>query len=100
MGTFTTIETLVETLKGCQRYLKIVNSHGEDITIASIPKCDFSVITVEFHDHMGETYTLDLWIGDNGELHVENPETREDVCEYAEDWEWTEEEVRYIKFGK
>lgn len=100
MGTFTPIETLLETLEGCKRYLEIANSHGEDITIASIPSCDLSVITIEFHGHMGETWKLELWIGDNGELHIENPEAREDVFEYAEEYEWTEEDVNYMKFGR
>lgn len=100
MDTFTTIEILLKTLAACKRYLEVANSHGEDITISSIPKCDLSVITIEFCGHMGEIWTKELWIGDNGELHIEEPGTRENVCDYAEAFGWTKGEIEYIKFGR
>lgn len=43
-------------------------------------------------------YFLLVWI-ENKELHIENMR-KESIFDYAEEYEWTEEDVNYIKFGR
>lgn len=95
-----TAKELKKLVEGCERYLQVANSHGDDITINSISKCDISVATVCFEGHQGETWEKELWIDIKGALHIESPETRESVFDFAADFGWSEEEIHYIKYGK
>ena len=99
-NTFATIADVSRTVEAVARYLEVVNNKGDDITISAIPKCDGNVITFKFRGHCGETWQTEAWIGNNGELHLENANTRQDVFLYAYEYGWTKEEVQYMKFGK
>lgn len=95
-----TAKELKKLVEGCERYLQVANSHGDDIAINSIPKCDIGVATVRFEGHQGETWEKELWIDIKGALHIESPETRESVFDFAADFGWSEEEIYYIKYGE
>lgn len=91
---------LKKLVEGCKRYLQVANSHGEDITINSIPKCDIGVATVRFEGHHGEIWEKELWIDIKGALHIETPETKESVFDFADVFGWSKEEIQYIKYGE
>lgn len=97
------VDTLMETLKGVKRYLEISNGKGSDNCISEI-KCDGNVFTITFHGHCGETFDLIFWNGNDGQLHIENGRefngVKEEVYDYADEEEWTEEDINYIKFGR
>lgn len=84
---------MAETLTAFQRY----QDYGADETVvATLVTCNGLEILCQ--GHMGERYLLYARII-NGELIIEN-ERYENVLDYAEEMELTEEDVEYIKFGR
>ena len=75
------------------RYVPFVNEQGDYSKIETIK--DKVKIT---HNDYYHSYSLFVWIED-GELKIEN-DRGESVFDYAEENDWTEEDVNYIKFGR
>ena len=75
------------------RYTRYVNENGDYTQITTIEdKVQFT-----FTNYLGSSYNLLAWINE-GELHIEN-DRGESVFDYAEENEWSESDVRFIKFG-
>ncbi len=75
------------------RYTRYVTECGDYTKITTIEdKVEFT-----FTNYLGSSYTLTAWISE-GELHIEN-NRGESVFDYAEENEWHETDVRFIKYG-
>ena len=72
------------------RYVPFVNEQG-DYT-------DIKTINEKVRFTFNNDYYIYAWI-DNGELHIET-EYGESVFDFADCYDWTEEDVNYIKFGR
>lgn len=76
-----------------ERYTRYVNENGDYTQITTIEdKVQFT-----FTNYLGSSYTLTAWISE-GELHIEN-DKGESVFDYAEENEWSESDVRFMKYG-
>ena len=72
------------------RYVGYVNEIGDYTEIKTIgDKVRFT---------FNNDYYVFAWI-ENDELKIEN-ERGESVFDYAEEYEWTKEDVEYIKYGR
>ena len=76
-----------------ERYVPYINEQGDYSKIETIK--DKVKITRNDYYH---NYSLFVWI-ENGVLKIEN-ERGESVFDYAEESDWTQEDVDYIKFGR
>lgn len=76
-----------------ERYTRFVNEQGDYTQITTVEdKLQFT-----FTNYLGSSYTLTAWISE-GELHIEN-ERGESIFDYAEENEWSESDVRFMKYG-
>ena len=88
------IENTLEVISAfLDRYVPFVNEQGDYSKIETIK--DKVKITRNDYYH---SYSLFVWI-ENGELKIEN-DRGESVFDYADCYEWTDEDVNYIKFGR
>ena len=72
------------------RYVGYVNEIGDYTEIKTIgDKVRFT---------FNNDYYVFAWI-ENDELNIEN-ERGESIFDYAEEYEWTKEDVEYIKYGR
>ena len=72
------------------RYIGYVNESGDYTKITTVDE------KVKFT--FNNDYSLLVWI-ENDELKIEN-ERGESIFDYADCYEWTEEDVNYIRFGR
>lgn len=94
------ISDFSKLVAACERYLSVANSHGDDITINSVPRCEIGGAVFRFEGHAGETWEKELWIDMKGTFHIVDPKTKESILNYADEMGWSADEVRYIKTGK
>ena len=88
------IENTLEVISAfLDRYVPFVNEQGDYSKIETIK--DKVKITRNDYYH---SYSLFVWI-ENGELKIEN-DRGESVFDYAEESDWTQEDIDYIKFGR
>lgn len=73
------------------RYVGYNNEIGDYTEIKTIE----DKVRFTFNDD----YCLFVWIEDDDELKIEN-ERGESIFDYAEESDWTEKDVNYIKYGR
>lgn len=84
------------------RYVEVCNRHGEDITIQDVEfdiNALFDLATVLFKEHMGRTFKKCFCIDCIGELGIYDPDTKDNIFDCAEEFNWTKAEVEYIRYG-
>lgn len=84
-------ETLEVINAFLERYVPYVNEQGDYTQIKTI---EDGKIRFTFNND----YYIYAWIKD-GELHIET-EYGESVFDFAEDYDWSKEDVEYMKYGK
>ena len=83
-------ETLEVINTFLERYIPYINEQGDYTDIKTVDgKVRFT---------FNNDYYLFAWI-DNKELHIEN-DRGESVFDYADCYDWSEEDVKYMKYGK
>lgn len=94
-----TIQTMTTILQACDRYIKIANAHGEALCIHSMEVKSRCLLLIRFANHMDETFEKLVWLEENSGLQICDPETRESIYQYAEEFGWTEKEIEYMRYG-
>ena len=86
-------------LNSFSRLLDFMNNHGYDETIQNI-KVDDTILIITIQGHQGEIYDLEVWNSyTTGNLCVENPINHVSIFDFAEEYNMTENDVKYIKTG-
>ena len=89
------VRKIIDILDAFSRYLDFVNTHGYDEVIEKIIP-NFSILIITLRGHQGETYDLEVWISEDGELNIRNS-TGESML--AEEYGMTIEDIRKIRKG-
>ena len=91
----------MEILNAFSRLLNFMNNNGFDEVIEAIKNEYDTTLIITMRGHQGETYDLEVWNSyTTGELCVENLINHASIFDFAEEYNMTEEDVKYIKFGK
>lgn len=93
------VQEIANILNSFSRLLDFMNCHGHDETIQNI-EVDGTILIITLQGHQGEVYDLEVWNSyTTGELCVENPINHVSMFDFAEEYDMTENDVKYIRTG-
>ena len=94
------IRTVLTILQEFERYVDFINENGNDDVVDAV-KVNDDVLLVTMMGHCGEMYELKVSLSDEArELQINNVASGTSVFDFADEYGWTQEDVRYMKFGK
>lgn len=93
------IQKMQEILQSFTRVLDFLNNKGHNFIIQSIEE-NYSTLIIAIRKETEEPYKLEVWLRDKtGELCVENAVSMQDFFNIADEFDMTEEDIHFIKFG-
>ena len=88
-----------ELIVAINRYLEVVNRNDDVKVVSMVSESEYSAL-VTLQGHCGETWEITAGLDSENRLYLDNSVSGQSVYDFAEEFEWSEKDVKYIMTGK